>query len=95
MKEALINVVVLELGSVYVTRKAADTIERDDAFRALGRHMAGDWGNVAYRDWSANDDALELGGGILSAYRDRHRNKFWIATEADRSVTTIMLPEEY
>jgi len=89
------EVVTVQLGSVCVTRKAARRLDKDEAFAALGRHMGGDWGNVEYQDWKSNDEALEFGGRIVSSYRDRHLQKFWIITEADRSLTTILLPEEY
>ncbi len=89
------EVVKVELGRVCVTRKAAKRLDKNEAFAALGRHMGGDWGNVEYQDWKSNDEALELGGRIVSSYRDRQLQKFWIITEADRSSTTILLPEEY
>ena len=59
------------------------------------RHMAGDWGEVDAEDKAANDLALTDGSRLLSAYRTTKRQKLWIITEADRSVTTILLPEEY
>ena len=63
--------------------------------RALSRHHAGDWGEVNPEDWLANQNALADGLRLLSVYHDRHRVKFYIITEADRSITPVMLPEDY
>ena len=52
-------------------------------------------GDVAGADWQANDLALHNGGRLLSVYHTLNDTKFWIITEADRSATTILLPEEY
>jgi hypothetical protein len=57
--------------------------------------MAGDWGDVDADDWKENDHSVKNGYRILSSYVDRNVEKFWIITEADRSATTILLPEEY
>jgi hypothetical protein len=69
----------------------------------LRRHLQGDWGCVADEDKIRNQRALEEGSRLLSAYPiDPSRpcaghgaNTLWIITEADRSVTTFLLPEEY
>jgi len=61
----------------------------------LFRHVIGDWGEVDAEDQQANEDALLNGERILSAYRTNRGVKLWIITEADRSVTTLLLPEEY
>lgn len=62
--------------------------------RLIARHVSGDWGDMTEGDKQANEDALTNGGRILSAYVV-DGVKFWIITEADRSSTTILLPEEY
>lgn len=62
---------------------------------ALSRHITGDWGEVDAEDKRANDQSLIDGSRLLSAYRSQDGTKFWIITEADRSVTTVLLPEEY
>ncbi len=59
------------------------------------RHMNGDWGEVCAEDRQANEDALDSNLRLLSAYRTTAGVKLWVITEADRSVTTILLPEEY
>lgn len=61
----------------------------------LNRHVSGDWGEVCDDDKAANDNALLHGERILSAYRTAKGVKIWIITEADRSSTCILLPEEH
>jgi hypothetical protein len=61
----------------------------------LARHQAGDWGEVNEEDRRLNDDALVHGDRLLSAYRTLKGVKLWIITEADRSSTVLLLPEEY
>jgi hypothetical protein len=61
----------------------------------LDRHVTGDWGEVDAEDRQANLDALVHGERLLSAYRTSLGARLWVITEADRSVTTILLPEEY
>ena len=61
----------------------------------LARHMCGDWGDLSEEDWQENEVSLHEGFRLLSAYHTRLREKLWLITEADRSVTTIILPCEY
>lgn len=61
----------------------------------LARHVRGDWGDVDTQDWQANDDALRDGDRLFSAYTLSTQERMWIITEADRSSTTLLLPEEY
>ena len=61
----------------------------------LVRHSLGDWGELCEEDRLANDEAIADDLRILSAYRLKDGTKIWIITEADRSVTTVLLPEEY
>lgn len=58
------------------------------------RHIRGDWSEMCEDDQATNRDALITGGRIFSAYTVGGR-KFWVITEADRAVTTILLPEDY
>ena len=60
----------------------------------LHRHLSGDWGDLDEEDKAENDFSIEHGFRILSAY-NTPLGKLWIITEADRSVTTFLLPEEY
>ena len=61
----------------------------------LRRHANGDWGDVDSEDQQANENALLNGERLLSAYRTNRGVRLWVITEADRSVTTLLLPEEY
>ena len=61
----------------------------------LRRHNGGDWGELAEHDIRENQVSLQQGFRLLSAYTLRSGAKIWIITEADRSSTTILLPEEY
>lgn len=61
----------------------------------LARHVRGDYGEVCEDDKRLNDEALVNGSRILSAYRTLLGVRLWIITEADRSSTCILLPEEY
>ena len=60
----------------------------------LRRHMSGDWAEMAVEDQQANHDAIAHGDRVFSAYTIE-QTKFWVITEADRSMTTILLPSEY
>ncbi len=61
----------------------------------LQRHAAGDWGDLGAEDRRANEDALRSGARLFSAYRISPDIRLWIITEAGRSATTVLLPEEY
>ncbi len=83
-------------GQVVATPGALSLLEQHDLEAAtfLLRHLGGDWGDVCKQDSKLNDDALKDGTRILSSY-PINKKKLWIITEADRSVTTLLLPEEY
>ena len=66
----------------------------EDPFAYLARHAKGDWGGLCAFDRRQNEIALQDGYRVLSSY-PVGREAVWIITEADRSVTTILLPEEY
>lgn len=85
-----------KLGQIVVTRGVWDWVNQEISVlhSILQRHQSGDWGELEKEDKLANDSALQLGARILSCYRVNNR-KVWILTEGDRSVTTILLPEEY
>ena len=83
------------LGQVVITANAKDTLHPEDHARALARHASGDWGELGEADRRANEIGLAQGLRLLSAYEDRNHCRFWIITEADRSATTILLPDDY
>ena len=82
-------------GRTVITRGALDALEGEDVHASIARHASGDWGDVCPEDKQANDDASKVGARLLSAYHTGSGQKFWIITEADRSATTVLLPEEY
>lgn len=83
------------LGKIVATKGVLDTIPMNEILDSLNRHVNGDWGNLCQEDKDLNDGAVVHGGRILSSYVSSHGDEFWIITEADRSVTTILLPNEY
>ncbi len=85
------------LGRVVATPGALTAIENAEQTldEFLKRHAGGDWGNIDPRDRRTNDKALKAGGRLLSAYQTAKRDVIWIITEADRSATTILLPDDY
>jgi hypothetical protein len=81
-------------GQIVTTRNAADRLTPAAIAEGLARHLAGDWGDLPPEDVRSNEDALRRGGRLFSAY-GKDNGRFWIITEWDRSVTTILLPEDY
>jgi hypothetical protein len=86
----------LPLGRVVATPGALNLLmdAGEDAFDYLARHATGDWGELCAFDRRQNEKALRDGARVLSSY-PVGEECVWIITEADRSVTTILLPEEY
>ena len=85
------------LGRVVATPGALRALEEayQNPFEFLARHQAGDWGELCEEDKRENEFSVRNGFRILSAYRTRNNTKIWVITEADRSATTLLLPEEY
>jgi len=87
-------------GRIVMTRKINNKVADDEEFakfviNSLKRHLKGDWGDLPKEDEKENDLAVKEGNlRIFSAYENEN-NKIWIITEADRSATTILFPEEY
>ena len=82
-------------GIVVITPNALDQLTPADIQRGLQRHQAGDWGDLGEEDWQENDQAVQAGMRLLSSYRSDSGVQFWIITEADRSATTLLLPDDY
>lgn len=82
------------LGQVVITANAVHQLDTIAVHEALRRHAAGDWGDISPNDACENELSLREGFRLLSAYGTGER-KFWIITEADRSLTTVLLPEDY
>jgi hypothetical protein len=83
------------LGRILATPGVLACVPQEELLAAIARHANGDWGDVDEDDRNSNDAALRDGARLLSAYRTQAGVKFWIITEADRSTTTVLLPEEY
>ena len=86
-----------KLGQVVSTPAALQALQQsnESPWTYLARHLAGDWGEVCQEDKEMNDEAVTDGSRILSAYTLKSGEKLWIITEADRSVTTCLLPSDY
>jgi len=87
-------------GKVVMTRAVADLYEANPfgPQKWLRKHLRGDWGNLCSDDAEVNEEALKSGGRLFSSYDlgpDSPEPKLWIITEADRSVTTLLLPSDY
>ena len=82
-------------GRIVFTSGVQSELSKDETMECLARHLAGDWGDLDEFDWKENEAALEFGFRLFSSYTTPRGTKFWIITEHDRSVTTILLPEEY
>ena len=92
--------VAINLGRLLMTRGVNDLVADDEAFakfvmNSLTRHRNGDWGELTDEDKQENDLSLKEGYRLLSAYEFEGLPKIWIITEADRSATTILFPDEY
>ena len=90
-----------KFGKLMMTRGVNDRVAEDRQLAkfvtdSLKRHLRGDWGEMGQEDKDANEIALEEGDlRLFSAYESTGLPKIWIITEADRSVTTILFPDEY
>jgi hypothetical protein len=92
--------VAINMGRLLMTRGVNDLVAEDEAFakfvmNSLTRHCRGDWGNLTDEDKQENEISLKAGYRLLSTYESEGLPKIWIITEADRSVTTILFPDEY
>ncbi|MFN3159212.1 MAG: hypothetical protein ACE37I_07845 [Rubinisphaera brasiliensis] len=87
---------LFRLGQVVSTPSALELLSTTNIipFQLLSRHASGDWGDLTNEDKEANDHALEHGDRIFSSY-SVGKEKVWVITEADRSSTCLLLPEEY
>lgn len=86
---------LFQIGNLFATPNAISQVTNDEIQAALARHQKGDWGEVCKEDLLANNVAVVNETRILSAYKTSKGKKFWIITEADRSSTTVLMPEDY
>jgi predicted amidohydrolase YtcJ len=83
------------LGHIVATPNALTRLAQDGILAAIQRHQAGYWGDMPEEDRQENELSLQQGFRLLSAYSSAQGVKFWIITEADRSSTCVLLPEDY
>ena len=95
MSATAVSAAKFQLGQIVATPNALDRLTQDDIRSGIIRHQSGDWGDLDADDRKENDLALERGNRLLSAYQASNGVKFWIITEADKSSTTVLLPEDY
>lgn len=83
-------------GKIVTTTGADDLLRRHNLhpIRFVARHVHGDWGDVSWADAVTNRRALEEDGRLLSSYMLSGGERLWVITECDRSVTTLLLPDE-
>ena len=88
---------LFDLGQLVATPGALAALEKtgQTPMDFLSRHVRGDWGDLPEEDKAENELSLEKGFRLLSSYRTNANDKIWIITEADRSHTTLLLPDEY
>src|SRR5215216_6205554 len=85
------------LGLTYATPGALEALSdaEQEAAEFLYRHQHGDWGDMSEDDKRENEFSVDKHLRIFSAYHTKKGEKLWVITEADRSVTTLLLPSEY
>ena len=88
---------LFDLGSLVSTPGALAALAKSGQtpLDFLSRHITGDWGDLEEEDRKENELSVKRGFRILSSYKTNAGQKVWVITEADRSVTTLLLPEEY
>ena len=89
-----------EFGQMVVTRGVHANMADNQEFSlfvqcSLTRHLSGDWGDLCDEDRETNETALLEGYRLFSSYKQKGMPSIWIITEADRSVTTVLFPDEY
>ena len=89
---------LFSFGQIVSTPGALDALARanQQPEHFLNRHVTGDWGSeLSEEDKAENEYSLQHGFRILSSYKTAAGEKLWLITGSDRSVTTLLLPEEY
>lgn len=89
------------LGQLVCTKRISTKMEQDEKFKkfvelSLNKYASGNWGDTCNEDAKLNDIAMRNGYRIVAVYRQEETNiVIWIITESDRSITTILFPDEY
>jgi hypothetical protein len=80
------------LGKIVLTPTALQSLSVEEICRAIDRHCVGDWGLVCEADRAENKFALQHGLRVMSVFESKGGVRFWVLSEADRSVTTVLFP---
>lgn len=88
---------LFELGQLVVTPGAVEALKREKRHpvQLISRHVIGDWGTLPEEDVAENEFSLKNGYRLFSSYEFESGSKYYVITEWDRSVTTVLLPAEY
>jgi hypothetical protein len=95
MSATAVSAAKFQLGQIVATPNALNHLTQDDIRSGIIRHQSGDWGDLDADDRKENDLSFERGTRLLSVYHASNGVAFWIITEADKSSTTVLLPEDY
>ena len=95
MSATAVSAAKFQLGQLVATPNALDRLTQDDIRSGIIRHQSCDWGDLDADDRKENDLSFERGTRLLSVYHASNGVTFWIITEADKSSTTVLLPEDY
>ena len=96
-QKAGVSLPLFPLGQVLATPGALELLQiyQLSPLSFIQRHVVGDWGDICAEDRQVNADALQYGYRLMSVYAITPTETLWIITEADRSCTTLLLPQEY
>jgi hypothetical protein len=86
---------LFEVGRLVATHGALAALNPEEPLTLLSRHVSGDWGDVPPEDAAKKELSVGRGVRIISSYGTAGGTRVWVITEADRSSTCILLPEEY
>ncbi len=97
LQASLPKKILFPLGQIVATPGALELLSRHSLspMRFIERHATGDWGCVCPEDAQENERAIENDYRILSAYEIVGKHRIWVITEWNRSVTTLLRPEDY
>jgi hypothetical protein len=97
MMNSLPTIPLFPAGQIVATPGALALLEQanQSPLELLSRHLRGDWGDLCQDDKTENELSLKYGFRLMSSYPVTDTERLWIITEADRSVTTLLLPAEY
>jgi len=90
-----VPIALFRLGRIVATASAVEHLSQEEILTGIQRHQAGDWGELDAHDRQVSDRGLVDGDRLVSVYHSATGVKFYIITEWDRSVTTVLLPEDY